>query len=118
MSEDKNNQFKRAIKVGQYFNTAGVRVFGRAIFKNRALFVPQLRVRSIAKVNFQGLRDYAGVKYLVFDKDNTLTVPYDRSLHDSIKKEFARCKEINGPQNMAILSNSVGSKEDKGHKEA
>jgi phosphatidylglycerophosphatase GEP4 len=58
------------------------------------------------------------VKYLVFDKDNTLTVPYERALHQSIEKEFLKCKAIYGAENMAILSNSVGSKEDKGFKEA
>ena len=46
------NEFKGAIKLGQYFNTAGVKVFSRALFKNRALFVPQLRVRNISQVNF------------------------------------------------------------------
>ena len=38
MSE--KNDFKGSFKLGQYFNTAGVKVFSRALFKNRALFVP------------------------------------------------------------------------------
>lgn len=78
-----NNQFKK-IKLGQYFNTAGIRVFGRALFKNRALFVPHLRVPSVAHINYHNLYHKAGIRYLVFDKDNTLTLPYERELHPSI----------------------------------
>ena len=59
-----------------------------------------------------------GIRYLVFDKDNTLTLPYERELHPSVSPIFESIQEMYGPQNIAILSNSVGSKEDKGFKEA
>ena len=69
-------------------------------------------------MNFHVLKAYGGIKYLVFDKDNTLTIPYERNLHPSIESQLITLKGLYGPQNIAILSNSVGSKEDKGHSEA
>lgn len=54
----------------------------------------------------------------MFDKDNTLTLPYEREAHASIKENLYRCLELYGPDNVAILSNSVGSREDKGFEEA
>jgi phosphatidylglycerophosphatase GEP4 len=54
----------------------------------------------------------------IFDKDNTLTIPYERDLHGEIKDAFTECVGVYGRENVAILSNSVGSKEDTGHKEA
>ena len=59
-----------------------------------------------------------GIKYLVFDKDNTLTLPYERSMHPAVEGSIKECLELFGEQNVAILSNSVGSKEDKGFAEA
>lgn len=88
MSEGGNNQFKKGIKWGQYLNTAGIKVFSRALFKSRALFVPHLTVKTIANVNFQTLYTIGGIRYLVFDKDNTLTLPYEREVHPSISENF------------------------------
>jgi len=64
------------------------------------------------------LQAVAGIKYVVFDKDNTLTLPYERSMHPSVERNILRCLELYGPDHVAILSNSVGSREDKGFSEA
>ena len=114
-----DNQFKTGgVKWGQYLNLAGVKYFGRTLLRNRGAFVPHLRCRSIAQVNFEVLRQNRGVKYLVFDKDNTLTLPYERELHPSVSSTVDRLKELYGPEKIAILSNSVGSGEDLGGREA
>ena len=84
MSDNNNNQFKKSVKLGQYFNSAGVRVFTRALFRKRSLFVPHLAVQSVAQVDYLKLQKLAGIKYIVFDKDNTLTVPYERHAHPSV----------------------------------
>ena len=47
-----------------------------------------------------------------------MTVPYERHLHPSITHHFTSLISLYGRDNIAILSNSVGSKEDKGFKEA
>jgi phosphatidylglycerophosphatase GEP4 len=47
-----------------------------------------------------------------------LTLPYERQIHPSITNKFNSLIDLYGKENIAILSNSVGSKEDKGYKEA
>ena len=54
----------------------------------------------------------------MFDKDNTLTPPYEREAHPTIMKALTQCIEVYGHDNVAILSNSVGSLEDRGFFEA
>jgi phosphatidylglycerophosphatase GEP4 len=47
-----------------------------------------------------------------------LTIPYERQIHSSIVNQFNSLITLYGRENIAILSNSVGSKEDIGYKEA
>jgi phosphatidylglycerophosphatase GEP4 len=47
-----------------------------------------------------------------------LTIPYERHIHSSIANQFNSLITLYGRENIAILSNSVGSKEDIGYKEA
>ena len=89
------------------------------LFVNRQAFVPHLRAKSVAHINYSELRN-AGIEYIMFDKDNTLTEPYVRdyfntTLELAIKTD---CQAAFGNENMAVLSNSVGSKDDPGHAEA
>lgn len=53
---------------------------------------------------------------MVFDKDNTLTLPYHRDIEESIKDDFNECLDVFNKENVAILSNTVGSSDDKDHK--
>ena len=69
-------------------------------------------------MNFELLRSTGGIRYLIFDKDNTLTLPYERDIHPSVADVVPKLKKAFGSENIAILSNSVGSKEDKGGREA
>ena len=78
-----DNKFKSGVKVGQYLNTAGVRVFLRALFKNREYFKPHFTVANVNYIKFKTLHEH-GIKYVVFDKDNTLSLPYEREIHPSI----------------------------------
>ena len=64
-----------ASKLGQYFNQAGIRTFLSTLLWNRRNFTPHIRARSVAHINYAKLAS-CGIKYLVFDKDNTLTEPY------------------------------------------
>jgi phosphatidylglycerophosphatase GEP4 len=47
-----------------------------------------------------------------------LTIPYEREAPPDIVDAINRCLSVYGPDNVAILSNSVGSREDKGFEEA
>lgn len=52
----------------------------------------------------------------MFDKDNTLTHPYQRDIVLEIKDSLDECQRVFSPENVAILSNTVGSSDDKDHK--
>lgn len=56
-----------------------------------------------------------GVKYIVFDKDNTLTLPYSSEIYEPIKNSLNECIDVFGKENVAILSNSIGSSDDKAY---
>ena len=114
-----SNKFKKGLVLGQYFNYQGVRMFLRTLFLNRRAFLPHIRARSPAYIDFQKLHEL-GIRHIVFDKDNTLTAPFERK-YFNIEIENAvenKCKKVFGASNVAILSNSVGSKDDKNHEEA
>eukprot|EP00347_Sterkiella_histriomuscorum_P016479 403353021 len=112
-----DHKLKTSKKFGQYFNFAGVQVFLKALLFNREYFIPHLAVKNINNINFKLLHQN-GIKYVVFDKDNTLTNAYEKDINPQIQDGYNQCKEVFGLQNMAILSNSVGSTDDKDHQEA
>ena len=72
-----------------------------------------------AHINYRKLHEL-GIRHIIFDKDNTLTAPYARRyFNEEIEGAMLRdCKVVFGRENVAILSNSAGSKDDPGHKEA
>jgi phosphatidylglycerophosphatase GEP4 len=67
---------------------------------------------AIADVNYQALRDHCGIKAVIFDKDNTLTAPYENSLHPAARVGLQSALDTFGPANVAILSNSAGTDDD------
>ena len=50
----------------------------------------------------------AGFRAIVFDKDNTLTIPYERRIHPPLASALRECKRAFGAANVAVLSNSAG----------
>jgi len=72
----------------------------------RQLAIPHISVPDIRSMNWDLLKD-AGFKGCVFDKDNTLTLPYNNSVHPSIHDAFEDCKRAFGGKVM-IVSNSAG----------
>ena len=64
-------------------------------------------VPDVRWVDWQALKD-AGFKGVVFDKDNTLTVPYARAVHPPLEASLEECKRVFGKRNLAVFSNSAG----------
>ena len=62
---------------GQYFNYPALRSTMGALIFNRAYFEPHIRVRELHAIDFARLKEL-GIRHIVFDKDNTLTFPYER----------------------------------------
>jgi phosphatidylglycerophosphatase GEP4 len=86
---------------------------------DRRYFIPHLRVHSVTHIDYKKLHA-AGIRHIVFDKDNTLTAPYARhyptgAIRYSILEDAAAAF---GLSHLAIISNSAGSSDDKGYKEA
>lgn len=99
----------------QAINLPALKKLG-SLLRNPSLVVPQISIKSLSELDFVKLKA-RGVKYLVFDKDNTLTRAFEDDLHDSVKEAVDKA-HTEFPGKIAILSNSVGSSDDKGYKAA
>lgn len=92
----------------QNVNVAGVSLFlGMAFGPSKQLAIPHCEVPDIRWVDWAALKA-AGFKACVFDKDNTLTVPYEKRVHEPIAASLRRCVDVFGAENVAVLSNSAG----------
>eukprot|EP00275_Glaucocystis_incrassata_P001602 EC123455.1.p1 GENE.EC123455.1~~EC123455.1.p1 ORF type:complete len:131 (+),score=18.85 EC123455.1:125-517(+) len=83
--------------------------FLKAILFESSLLMPHVST-DLNAIDFNALKR-AGVRAVVFDKDNTLTFPDAPTLDDSIKASLETCKSVFGDK-VAVLSNSVGSRRD------
>ncbi|GAB4858195.1 Phosphatidylglycerophosphate phosphatase 1, chloroplastic/mitochondrial [Ancistrocladus abbreviatus] len=92
---------------GQGFNLEGILCSSEVIFKHPNLALPQATVPDIRWINWAELRR-RGFKGVVFDKDNTITLPYLLTLWAPLKPSLQHCKSIFGEENVAIFSNSAG----------
>ena len=64
------------------------------------------------------MRDKCGIRAIVFDKDNTLTAPYENEVHPLAKKGLESAMDVFGKDHVAILSNSAGTNDDPAYKDA
>lgn len=93
-------------RLGQSFNSAGIALFARVALTDQALALPHLSVADIRWVDWGALAA-AGFKGCVFDKDNTLTEPYQLRLHPHARDSLAACQHaFNG--RLVLYSNSAG----------
>ncbi|MBS3106937.1 YqeG family HAD IIIA-type phosphatase [Candidatus Woesearchaeota archaeon] len=99
----------------QSFNPQGLIFFPYAFF-NRRLLIPNEAVKSINEIEFDALKR-RGFKAVLFDKDNTLTEPYQKRLSPLLKKGFAACKKT-FTSSIAIFSNHAGTGDDNNHETA
>lgn len=88
------------------------------VLRHPTVLVPHVSVANVSELNYKAMKERAGVKAVVFDKDNTLTAPYGMAIHKDAAKGLASAKEIFGVQNVAIMSNSAGTKDDPGYEDA
>ncbi|TYZ64235.1 hypothetical protein PybrP1_005914 [[Pythium] brassicae (nom. inval.)] len=97
-------------------NTRGVAEFCRALVLRPHLLLPQLSVRDLNDVSFQALKDH-GFQGVVFDKDNTLTVPHRHEMAPHLQSSLDECRRVFGDR-VLIFSNSAGSSDDCGFTQA
>ena len=101
--------------VSQSINLPALKKLG-ALLRRPSLIIPQIKVKKLRDLDIVSLKA-KGVKYLMFDKDNTLTLAFRDELHEDVKSSIEEAHE-HFPGNIAILSNSVGSCDDVGYKAA
>jgi phosphatidylglycerophosphatase GEP4 len=105
-------------KLGQYFNIEAMKLAFNFITNPKSL-KPDIICKSIVDINLTELRDKHNIKYIIFDKDNTLTKPYEINYPtEDFKNKIDEFKSIFGENNIALISNSCGSQDDKDYKEA
>ena len=71
-------------------------------------------IKIRVEINYQALRDHCGIKAVIFDKDNTLTAPYENTLHPRAQAGLQSALDTFGQKNVAIVSNSAGTDDDPG----
>ncbi len=86
------------------------------ICTNAALIL-SIRPKCI-EVNYTALKEHCGIRAIVFDKDNTLTAPYDLVIHPNATAGFQSAMRTFGRNNVAILSNSAGTGDDRDFEDA
>ncbi|KAK0538795.1 hypothetical protein OC835_001323 [Tilletia horrida] len=76
-----------------------------------ALALPHISVASIAHLDWRALKA-AGVRAVVFDKDNCLARPHTFTIEPAIRASFASAIATFGLSHILIVSNSAGSSSD------
>mmetsp|Transcript_11784 Transcript_11784/g.22065 ORF Transcript_11784/g.22065 Transcript_11784/m.22065 type:complete len:254 (-) Transcript_11784:10-771(-) len=89
-----------------------------SVIRRPFLASPHIHVPTISDVNYQSMKDHCGIKAVIFDKDNTLTAPYATEIHERAANGLKNALEVFGHENVAILSNSAGTKDDKKYQDA
>ncbi|XP_019166298.1 PREDICTED: phosphatidylglycerophosphatase GEP4, mitochondrial-like isoform X2 [Ipomoea nil] len=92
--------------LGQRINVEGLTSSLGIFAKNKHLVIPHIAVPDIRYIDWAELKR-RGFEGVVFDKDNTLTVPYSLRLWPPLRSSIEQCKALFG-NNIAVFSNSAG----------
>ncbi|KAF5777594.1 putative phosphatidylglycerophosphatase [Helianthus annuus] len=95
--------------VGQRINVEGLMFSVSVITRNKHWVIPHVSVPDVRYIDWAALKR-KGFEGVVFDKDNTLTVPYSLALWGPIAPSVESCKAVFG-NNIAVFSNSAGLQE-------
>nr|AFK35930.1 unknown [Medicago truncatula] len=94
---------------GQRINFEGILCSTMVILKDPKLSLPHISVPDIRCIDWAALHR-KGFKGVVFDKDNTITVPYSLTPWPPLESSLESCKSEFG-QDIAVFSNSAGLRE-------
>ena len=68
--------------------------------------MPHMRVKHLKEIDFNKLFNI-GIRFIVFDRDNTLSAHLEKEFYSSEQREVVEnCQGIFGKMNVALLSNS------------
>jgi len=97
------------LSLSQSINTKAMLTLVTSVLRRPNLIVPHVSVPTISNVDFSSLRHSCGIRAVIFDKDNTLTGPYQFNVHTKAAWGLEEAKRVFGDQNVAVLSNSAGT---------
>jgi len=104
--------FNKKYLLSEYFNKDGIIMTLKYLINYKSL-KPDLRLNHIRDINLLELKNKNNVKFIVFDKDNTIAYHKSNEIpNNEIKDILNNFKENFGKENIAILSNTAGSKND------
>lgn len=74
----------------------------------KKITIPSFYIQDISRIDFQMLR--RRFSFIIFDKDNTLTMHHSETMPDHIKPAFLKCLEHFGSQRIICLTNDPGNR--------
>ena len=100
----------------QWFNPGAIKLTAEILLgiKSRGLLRPRMRAQSIGEIDYEKLVSQENIRAIIFDKDNTLTLPYALKLDTATQKALRKCTAA-GITIQYIVSNHAGSPDDPGH---
>jgi phosphatidylglycerophosphatase GEP4 len=103
----------------QFINSDALKSLFDAISNRSTRLRPAMRASSVAALNPQVIRDELKTRAVVFDVDNTLTLPYANQAHSAeVRSALRRFEGVFGVDRIALLSNHAGSIEDRDFRRA
>ena len=82
-----------------------------SVLRRPSLMVPHVSVSNVSELDFQAMKDHAGIRAVIFDKDNTLTIPYEtKMVHPTAQAGLESAMRVFSSEGVAILSNSAGTR--------
>ena len=98
----------------QSLNPSAIWTLTTAVLRRPSLMIPDYQVATIADIDWRALQQENPTQHraLVFDKDNTLTAPYAREIHESCRASIRQALQVFAPGATAVLSNSAGTASD------
>ena len=94
-------------KLGQSMNVAGISLFLKLAVSDASLAVPHVDCESIQDIDWFKLKQ-AGFTAVIFDKDNTLTIPYATDVYPPLLESVKECTQAFGNERVCVYSNSAG----------
>ena len=77
------------------------------IVRDPLILSPDIKRKSVRGLDYHALKAL-GIRYIIFDKDNTLTKTYNGEFYDQdVEESFQKGVEVFGVKNVGILSNSM-----------
>lgn len=74
----------------------------------QALVLPHIETTDLRNIDWAELKEEGCYQGVVFDKDHTLTLPYDMKLHPFAQESLKKCIGVFGQDNVVLYSNSAG----------